>query len=262
MKRTTNTFAAILILIAATVGGCELGDELNEFEPSDELLDAADEAFANAELPDAVIVGGQPNFTDHGSVGYMTSPTGYICSGQRIGKTLFLTAAHCVNEIRREKTPWSSIKVGFGQRSQDYHVKASSAWSNPRYNGKPGSPYDIGVVVMSRGLPNVPNASIGRISLNQSVSLMGYGAPTYERRTGLAYVSDRLSNGHFAVQGVGAGICGGDSGGGVMNPFKQNQVLGINAYGTGCGTNQKAGVMDPRRNGNLQPLQYFGAKFD
>jgi len=259
-RHTTSTFAAILILV--TVSGCELGDELGDFEPSDELLDALEEADANAELPDAILAGGRPDFQSHISVGYMTAPNGYICSGQRISRTLFLTAAHCVNAVNKQRTPWNRVKVGFGKRSANFAVTATRAWANPKFNGRPGSPFDIGIVVMSRGVPYVPNASIGRIQVGQVVDMVGYGAPTFERRSGQALVSERVSNGHFGIQLNGAGVCSGDSGGGVMNPFKQNQILATNAYAEACGVGNQAGVMDLRRDGNRQPLQYVGAKFD
>lgn len=140
------------------------------------------------------------------------------CTGAVIDATHVLTAAHCLNSVRRVITPWG----------QEAWIEASESWPE----------YDIAVLTVDRTLIVERNAELGNAALNTPGYIYGT-CPYYwghqARTVFYGGLVDSPSPDHEFKMTYGAWyaaarhgdenkICGGDSGGVVM---QGNKVVGI-----------------------------------
>jgi hypothetical protein len=184
----------------------------------------------------SAIVYGQPDGSNHPSVGALLAPHAYsdgtwaTCSGTLISSTVFLTAAHCDQGE-------SQVAVTFD--SEYVAGPGTTYWgtwhADPRYRGAQSDPYDLAVVVFDDPVQGITPArlpeagSLSGLAKNQAFTSVGYGAqsvsidhgPTFQYAdVRYAATSDTL----FAINKAwlrismnpklgDGGTCYGDSGG-------------------------------------------------
>lgn len=131
----------------------------------------------------AAIVYGQPDGTDHPSVGALLAPQAYsdgtwaTCSGTLISPTVFLTAAHCNWGLEEMAVTFDS------EYDADTGTTYVGTWhADPRFRGAQGDPYDLAVVVFPDAVPGItpsrlPTAgSLSDLAKDQGFTSVGYGA--------------------------------------------------------------------------------------
>lgn len=191
----------------------------------------------------SAITYGEPDGGDHPNVGaiLIEDETGQKiveCSGTLISPTVFLTAAHCVDD---STVPfWITFDSTITANSRLY---TGTVHLNPAYNQTGSDPGDLAVIVFARPIRGIPPAALppagmlDRMSAdgtlrNQTFTAVGYGlqevilgegppdfAPNYERRRAVSSFSAlndawlRLSQTQATDDG---GTCYGDSGGPIF----------------------------------------------
>jgi hypothetical protein len=189
-------------------------------------------AFAT---PAGAITYGVPDGNGHPEVGALLAPKPYsdgtwaTCSGTLISPTVFLTAAHCDQDVSRVAVTFDS--------SYDAATGTTywGTWhADPNYNQAQSDPHDTAVVVLDKAVKGIlparlPQAgSLSNLSLGTQFTSVGYGAQavTIEKGPTFHYADVRYvaTGGLEAVnpswlrismnpaRGDG-GTCYGDSGG-------------------------------------------------
>jgi hypothetical protein len=134
-------------------------------------------------MPANAITNGAPDGTAHPQVGALLAPKPYsdgtwaTCSGTLISPTVFLTAAHCDQDVTR-------VAVTF---DAEYHAATGTTWwgawhADPAYSGAQSDPHDIAVVVLERAVTGVTPAplpaagSLAALPKGTPITSVGYGA--------------------------------------------------------------------------------------
>jgi Trypsin len=185
--------------------------------------------------PARAITNGTPDGNRHPEVGALLAPHAYsdgtwaTCSGTLIAPTVFLTAAHCDQDVSRVAVTFDTI----------YNAATGTTYwgtwhADPDYNQAQSNPQDIAVVVLDRAVPGITPArlraagSLSGLQVGTRFTSVGYGAQsvTIDHGPSFHYADVRYlaTGGLLAVnpnwlrismnpaRGDG-GTCYGDSGG-------------------------------------------------
>ena len=131
----------------------------------------------------SAITYGVPDGTGHPEVGALLAPVAYsdgtwaTCSGTLISPTVFLTAAHCDQDVSRVAVTFDS----------SYNAKTGTThwgtWhADPSYNQAQSDPHDIAVVVFDKAVKGIAPArlpkagSLEKLSGGTRFTSVGYGA--------------------------------------------------------------------------------------
>ena len=178
---------------------------------------------------------GSPDGGAHPNVGSLLAPEAYsdgtwtTCTGTLVSPTVFLTAAHCDQDVARVAVTFASTYVRGSSKTY------WGTWhADPDYSQAQSDPHDIAVVVLDRPVraiapAQLPEAgSLGALSGSTKFTSVGYGAqavtidhgPTFDYQD-VRYVATGTLNSINAswlrismnpAKGDG-GTCYGDSGG-------------------------------------------------
>ena len=206
-------------------------------------------------LPAAAVVWGQPDGTGHSYAGAMvvrSNRSGAVmswCSGTLVSPTVFLTAAHCLQESVFADRGLTFLGVTFDPAFDDFdgrvpdRIYPGRMVPHPRYSLSAGGVNDIGVVVLDDPVTWITPAPLPQAGLldalqtkrglqDTAFTLVGYGA------WGASMAGGSLSAGPYGLRqyatvqlitvapevvaltnarGTGGGGCFGDSGGGVYS---------------------------------------------
>jgi secreted trypsin-like serine protease len=134
-------------------------------------------------VPAGAIVYGAPDGEAHPNVGSLLAPEAYsdgtwtTCSGTLISPTVFLTAAHCDQDVDRVAVTFDS----------DYDAATGTEYwgtwhADPAYTQKQSDPHDIAVVVLDAPVIEIEPAdlpaagSLGGLKRGTKFTSVGYGA--------------------------------------------------------------------------------------
>lgn len=137
-------------------------------------------AFAT---PAGAITYGAPDGDGHPEVGALLAPKPYsdgtwvTCSGTLISPTVFLTAAHCDQDVSRVAVTFdSSYDPATGRTNW-------GTWhADPAYNQAQNDPHDIAVVVFDKAVTGITPArlpqagSLSNLTVGTRFTAVGYGA--------------------------------------------------------------------------------------
>jgi secreted trypsin-like serine protease len=216
------------------------------------LLAAAIVALTAA-APSGAVLDGTPD-TAHPYVGILVTVIDGdnvpVCSGFLVSPTVFVTAAHCIEDLGGART----ASVAFDQTFSDSSdLVRGTPVPNPIFTG--GTEHDIAAVLLDaaesgRGHAVLPEEGLLEdTARSAALTLVGYGANGFKRgvpqfdlvrRAGDARLV-KVERGKFASNlRTSKGICFGDSGGPVLlggtdvvvgiNSFVQSQKCAGNAY--------------------------------
>jgi hypothetical protein len=211
--------------------------------------------------PSGAILNGEPD-TEHPYVGILVTviegERTPVCSGFLVSPTVFVTAAHCIEDLGGTLPAYVSFDESFGPSSPLAH---GTAVPNPEFSSKG---HDIAAVILDTGVMGLGHAILpaeGRlesVSRSAALTLVGYGAdgftrgggqpaPEFDlvRRTAGARLV-KLERGKNALTlRMSNGICFGDSGGPVLLG-SSDVVVGINSFvqNTKCAGNAFAFRVD------------------
>jgi hypothetical protein len=197
-------------------------------------LSAALLAALTVTAPAGAITYGVPDGEGHPEVGALLAPVPYsdgtwvTCSGTLISPRVFLTAAHCDQDVSRVAVTFESSYVFPSGKTY------WGTWHDDPAFPAGGDTHDIGVVVLDSAVKGIAPArlptagSLSGLKLGQRFTSVGYGAQsvTIEKGPTFHYADDRYvaTGGLFSVTknwlhismnptlGDG-GTCYGDSGG-------------------------------------------------
>lgn len=183
----------------------------------------------------SAITYGEPDGNAHPFVGALLAPVAYsdgtweTCSGTLISPTVFLTAAHCDQDVTRVAVTFDST-----YNSQTGTTYWGTWHADPNFNQAQGDPHDVAVVVLDQTVQGITPArlpeagSLSGLRVGTRFTAVGYGAqsvtieqgPTFHyadvryRATGglLALNRNWLRLSMNPARGDG-GTCYGDSGG-------------------------------------------------
>ena len=136
-----------------------------------------------ATTPAAAITYGVPDGNGHPEVGALLAPTAYsdgtwvTCSGTLISPRVFLTAAHCDQDVDRVAVTFDSTYDA---------ATGTTYWgtwhADPGYNQAQSDPKDIAVVVLDKAVRGISPArlpaadSLSGLALGTGITAVGYGA--------------------------------------------------------------------------------------
>lgn len=132
----------------------------------------------------SAITYGEPDGGDHPNVGAIIRETSdgleVWCSGTLISPTVFLTAAHCVDDLT---SGVGTAYVTFDQAwTSSSRLYTGTVYLHPDYTWVQNDPNDLAVIVFSRPVRGITPASLpskgllDRLSLNgQKFTAVGYG---------------------------------------------------------------------------------------
>lgn len=184
----------------------------------------------------SAITYGEPDAGDHPNVGAVIRESSdgtreIWCSGTLISPTVFLTAAHCLDDVETQGwTPYVTFDQEWKPSSKLY---SGTIHLHPDYTWVKNDPNDLAVIVFSRSIRGITPASLpsagllGRLPLNgQTFTAVGYGVHEGGGPGGFPQTKDRwravsefsaltkawlhLSQNQATGDG---GTCYGDSGG-------------------------------------------------
>jgi hypothetical protein len=126
---------------------------------------------------------GAPDGKAHPQVGALLAPVAYpdgtwtTCSGTLIAPTIFLTAAHCDQGVKRVAVTFDSVYDP---------AKGTTYWGtwrpDPAYNASQNDPHDIAVVVLDKAVKGITPArlpaanSLSNLRMGTQFTAVGYGA--------------------------------------------------------------------------------------
>jgi len=133
--------------------------------------------------PAEAITYGAPDGTRHPEVGALLAPTAYsdgtwaTCSGTLISPTVFLTAAHCDQDVSRVAVTFDSV----------YDASTGTVYwgtwhEDAQYNASQSDPHDVAVVVLDQPVTSISPArlpalgSLSGLSVGARFTSVGYGA--------------------------------------------------------------------------------------
>jgi Trypsin len=204
------------------------------------FLAAAIIALAVA-APSGAVIDGTPD-TEHPYVGILVTvidgDTVPVCSGFLLSSTVFVTAAHCIEDLGGSLPAYVSFDQTFDESSPVVH---GTAVANPNF---PSRGHDIAAVLLDTAVTGRGHAELPEEGLledtarSAALTLVGYGAngftrgvPEFDltRRTADARLV-KLERGKYALNlRMSKGICFGDSGGPVLLD-DSDVVVGINSF--------------------------------
>jgi hypothetical protein len=220
-----------------------------------------------AAAPSGAVLDGKPD-TAHPYVGILVTviegDTVPVCSGFLVSPTVFVTAAHCIEDLGGTLPAYVSFDQPFGESSPVVH---GTAVPNPNF---PSRGHDIaavllGTAVTGRGKATLPEEGlVDDTARSTDLTLVGYGANGFKRgapefdlvrRTGDARLV-KVERGKYALNfRMSKGICFGDSGGPVLlgdsdvvvgiNSFVQSAKCAGNAYAFRTDTPTALGFLAP-----------------
>jgi hypothetical protein len=134
-------------------------------------------------MPANAITNGAPDGTAHPQVGALLAPQPYsdgtwaTCSGTLISPTVFLTAAHCDQDVGRVAVTFEPV----------YDAATGATWwgtwhADPAYRNAQSDPHDIAVVVLDRAVTGIAPAplpaagSLAALPKGTPITSVGYGA--------------------------------------------------------------------------------------
>ena len=129
------------------------------------------------------ITNGVPDGNGHPEVGALLAPVPYsdgtwaTCSGTLISATVFLTAAHCDEDVSRVAVTFDS----------SYNAKTGTTYwgtwyADPSYRSAQSDPHDLAVVVFDKPVKGITPArlptagSLANLKLGTPFTSVGYGA--------------------------------------------------------------------------------------
>jgi hypothetical protein len=180
---------------------------------------------------------GVPDGNGHPEVGALLAPVPYsdgtwaACSGTLISATVFLTAAHCDQDVSRIAVTFDSVYVA--PTGKTYW----GTWhADPAFSSAQGDPHDVAVVVLDKAVKGITPArlptagSLSNLQLGQQFTSVGYGAQSWTIEKGPTF--------HYAdIRYVAVGSLS------ALNPswlrISQNPTLGNGGtcYGDSGGPN-------------------------
>jgi hypothetical protein len=192
--------------------------------------------------PSGAVLDGEPD-TAHPYVGILVTVIDGdrvpVCSGFLVSSTVFVTAAHCIEDLGGARTALVSFNRTFTDSSA---AVSGTPVPNPRFTG--GAKHDIAAVLLDNRVTGRGHATLPEEGLledtarNAPLSLVGYGAngfkggvPQFDltRRAAQARLV-KLERGKFAGDlRMSQGICYGDSGGPVLLDDSE-VVVGISSF--------------------------------
>ncbi|GLX00505.1 trypsin-like serine protease [Microtetraspora sp. NBRC 16547] len=117
--------------------------------------------------PAAAITNGSADGTDHPEVGALIADkphkddTWSFCTGTLISPTVFLTAAHCGDDVRRGKDGKKTARVTFSSHyKQGDTVYTGRFVSDPRFYGDKSDLHDMAVVIFDTAIPDITPATL------------------------------------------------------------------------------------------------------
>jgi hypothetical protein len=206
-----------------------------------------------AAAPSGAIIDGTPD-TEHPYVGILVTvidgDTVPVCSGFLVSSTVFVTAAHCIEDLGGTLPAYVSFDRTFDDSSPVVH---GTAVPNPNF-GSRGD--DIAAVLLDSRVTGRGHATLPEEGLLEdtargaALTLVGYGADGFERGVPqfdlVRRMTDarlvKLERGKYALNlRISKGICFGDSGGPVLLG-DSDVVVGINSFvnGSKCAGNAYA----------------------
>lgn len=184
----------------------------------------------------SAITYGVPDDGDHPNVGALIreNPDGtreIWCSGTLISPTVFLTAAHCVDDV--EILGWKPYVTFDQEWTPSSKLYSGTLYMHPDYTFRQNDPNDVAVIVFARAIRGITPASLpsegllDRLSLHsQTFTAVGYGVHEGGGPFGFPQGNDRwqsvssfnsLTNAWLRLSQNPAtgdgGTCYGDSGG-------------------------------------------------
>ena len=237
------------------------------------LVPAAAAALAASLTPSHAIVGGTA--APEGAYPFMAAITendGFqFCGGSVIASTWILTAAHCVQGARPDRTKVITGRTNLNNTGQGQHIQALSIHVHPSYDG---NGYDAALIRLSTATTATPIAVATAANDNLEIpgtvlrvtgwgdqtNTLGLTATPQLRQVDVKVVSDSecgLTNfGFHAPTGVCAAdiakdSCQGDSGGPMFHNASRI-IVGLVSYGTGCGLPAFPGVYTEVNNPSIR----------
>jgi V8-like Glu-specific endopeptidase len=195
-----------------------------------------------AAAPSGAVLDGEPD-TAHPYVGILVTvidgETAPVCSGFLVSSTLFVTAAHCIDDLGGTLPAYVSFARTFDDSSSVIH---GTAVANPLFTG--GTEHDIAAVILDkavtgRGTATVPEEDVLEdTARSAALTLVGYGANGFTKGAPESDLTRRaadarlvkLERGKYSLNlRMSKGICFGDSGGPVLLG-DSDVVVGISSF--------------------------------
>lgn len=210
------------------------------------LLSSASWARGNAvstmpnTLPAAIFGGVEVKAMEESSthaVMLLNQESGGICTATVVGKKTLLTAAHCLPQNKDPNYLLAFFNISpFVSLAESMPVHVARMEIHPLYKNRSlFTSIDLALVILDEPIPEdyypvlLPTKDLGMVAKEQKVELMGYGQTDQGSSGELRKVEVAVSRTDaffFEVdQGLGKGICDGDSGGPAFIVKNNKHVL-------------------------------------